>query len=133
MERKAATFHYELTKPLPNFSPQHIKNGIISSILIGASIIGLESCKTNKIPLKKDIISQENALKSLERRLSKIEQQKTINNQSNYKQDIKIPTGPIKSITFRIGTKDDRLRIYWADGSSSDLPCTKEQSTWACG
>jgi len=25
------------------------------------------------------------------------------------------------------------LRIYWADGSTSDLPCTKEQGTWACG
>jgi hypothetical protein len=45
----------------------------------------------------------------------------------------KAPAGPVKSLTFRMGTADDRLRIYWADGSSSDLPCTKEQSTWACG
>ncbi|WP_398330757.1 hypothetical protein [Vulcanococcus sp.] len=45
----------------------------------------------------------------------------------------KAPAGPVKSLTFRMGTSDDRLRIYWADGTSSDLPCTKEQSTWACG
>ncbi|MBM5820487.1 MAG: hypothetical protein FJ070_10465 [Cyanobacteria bacterium K_DeepCast_150m_m2_101] len=45
----------------------------------------------------------------------------------------KAPAGPVKSLTFRMGTNDDRLRIYWADGTSSDLPCTKEQSTWACG
>ena len=43
------------------------------------------------------------------------------------------PAGVVKSLTFRSGTKDDRLRIYWADGSVSDLPCTKEQNTLACG
>ena len=45
----------------------------------------------------------------------------------------KPPAGPVKSLTFRTGTNDDRLRIYWADGTNSDLPCTKEQNTWACG
>ena len=39
----------------------------------------------------------------------------------------------MKSLTYRSGSDDDRLRIYWADGTSSDLPCTKEQATWACG
>ncbi len=39
----------------------------------------------------------------------------------------------IKSITFRLGTEDDRLRIYWTDGSKTNLPCTKEQRIWACG
>jgi type II secretory pathway pseudopilin PulG len=43
------------------------------------------------------------------------------------------PAGVVKSLTYRSGTKDDRLRIYWADGSVSDLPCTKEQATLACG
>ena len=43
------------------------------------------------------------------------------------------PAGVVKSLTFRSGTKDDRLRIYWADGTVSDLPCTKEQNTLACG
>jgi len=45
----------------------------------------------------------------------------------------KPPAGPVKSLTFRSGSADDRLRIYWADGSSSDLPCTKEQGTLVCG
>ncbi len=45
----------------------------------------------------------------------------------------KSPAGVVKSLTFRMGSQDDRLRIYWADGSTSDLPCTKEQGTWACG
>jgi hypothetical protein len=45
----------------------------------------------------------------------------------------KPPAGAVKSITFRSGTGDDRLRIYWADGSTSDLPCTKEQTTTVCG
>ncbi len=45
----------------------------------------------------------------------------------------KPPAGPVKSLTLRSGTEDDRLRIYWADGTSSDLPCTKEQATLVCG
>ena len=45
----------------------------------------------------------------------------------------KPPAGAIKSLTYRSGTSDDRLRIYWADGSKSDLPCTKEQATLVCG
>ena len=45
----------------------------------------------------------------------------------------KPPAGAIKSLTYRSGTEDDRLRIYWADGSKTDLPCTKEQSTLVCG
>jgi hypothetical protein len=43
------------------------------------------------------------------------------------------PAGPVKSLTLRTGSEDDRLRIYWADGSSSDLPCTQEQNTLVCG
>jgi hypothetical protein len=45
----------------------------------------------------------------------------------------KPPAGPVKSLTFRMGSQDDRLRIYWGDGSSTDLPCTQEQGIWACG
>lgn len=49
-------------------------------------------------------------------------------------QDPKAPDGPIRSLTLRIGTDDDRLRLYWADGQTSDLICTEEgKGTWACG
>ena len=48
--------------------------------------------------------------------------------------DPKAPAGPIRSLTLRIGTDDDRLRLYWADGQTSDLICSKEgKGTWACG
>jgi outer membrane murein-binding lipoprotein Lpp len=43
------------------------------------------------------------------------------------------PAGAVKSLTLRTGSEDDRLRIYWADGTSSDLPCTQEQNTLVCG
>lgn len=45
----------------------------------------------------------------------------------------KPPAGVIKSLTLRTDTEDDRLRIYWSDGSKTDLPCTKEQTTLVCG
>ena len=45
----------------------------------------------------------------------------------------KPPAGAIKSLTYRSGTADDRLRIYWADGSTTNLPCKQEQATLVCG
>lgn len=45
----------------------------------------------------------------------------------------KPPAGPVKSLTYRTSDQGNRLRIYWADGSSSDLECNQEQSTLACG
>ena len=45
----------------------------------------------------------------------------------------KPPAGAIKSLTYRSGTSDDRLRIYWADGSTTNLPCKQEQATLVCG
>ena len=33
-----------------------------------------------------------------------------------------------------IGTEDDRLRMYWADGQTSNLICSEEgKGVWACG
>ncbi|MFM2158360.1 MAG: hypothetical protein RLZZ124_834 [Cyanobacteriota bacterium] len=66
-------------------------------------------------------------LQQLERRLAHPDESDTTDKAG------KPPAGPVKSLTFRMGTEDDRLRIYWADGTSSDLLCTKEQTTWACG
>lgn len=45
----------------------------------------------------------------------------------------RLPAGPVKSLTYRTTPSGNRLRLYWADGSSSDLECTQEQSTLACG
>lgn len=70
----------------------------------------------------------------LELKLQQLEQKlNTLNVPNGADSAGKPPAGPVKSLTLRTGTADDRLRIYWADGSNSDLPCTKEQSTLVCG
>jgi len=66
-------------------------------------------------------------IQQLESRLNKVPVQQPA--PSNDKQ----PAGRIKSLTYRTGSNENRLRIYWADGSQSDLECTQEQSTLACG
>jgi len=78
--------------------------------------------------------SQSQRLERLELRLQQLEQRlNATGGASSSDRGGRAPAGPVKSLTFRMGSADDRLRIYWADGSSSDLPCTKEQGTWACG
>ncbi len=71
--------------------------------------------------------------KSLHERLSKIEElegQHIIKEGRDQKEDISLY---IKSLTFRIGTEDDRLRIYWSNGRTTDLPCSEDETIWACG
>ncbi|APD48453.1 hypothetical protein KQ302_12510 [Synechococcus sp. CS-602] len=73
-------------------------------------------------------------IEELEQRLQQVEQRLASPARSNPADPAgKPPAGVVKSLTFRMGSADDRLRIYWADGTSSDLPCTMEQGTWACG
>ncbi len=86
-------------------------------------------CQRNKQELK----VTSNDLKDLKNRIEKIEGLMLGKVQTRDQKNNLIPSGYIKSITFRLGSKDDRLRIYWADGSKSDLPCSKEQSIWVCG
>ena len=74
-----------------------------------------------------------NQINNIKLRLDNIERRLGTKDSSQPVKILKAPVGPIKSITLRLGTKDDRLRIYWADGSNSDLPCTKEQAIWVCG
>lgn len=66
-------------------------------------------------------------IQQLESRLNKVSAQHPA--PSNGKQ----PVGRITSLTYRTGSSENRLRIYWADGSQSDLECTQEQTTLACG
>ena len=66
-------------------------------------------------------------IQQLESRLNKVSAQHPAPSNGNQ------PAGRIKSITYRTGTSENRLRIYWADGSQSDLECTQEQTTLACG
>ncbi len=68
-------------------------------------------------------------IQQLEQRLNKL----SIRSEDGADRAGKPPAGVIKSLTLRLGSDDDRLRIYWADGSKTDIPCTKEQSTYVCG
>ena len=98
----------------------------LSAISLAAALL-LVGCQSNP--------SAENErLNRIELRLQQLEQrQASPGAGSTADPSGKAPAGPVKSLTFRMGTSDDRLRIYWADGTTSDLPFTKEQSTWACG
>lgn len=84
-------------------------------------------------PIKVDA-GQQQRLNQLELKVQQLEQKLNATTPRDpADRDGKPPAGPVKSLTLRSGSDDDRLRIYWADGSSSDLPCTKEQSTLVCG
>lgn len=92
-----------------------------------ASLLLLAGCQSGPSAEGQKLERLELRLQQLERRLAHPDEADTADKGG------KPPAGPVKSLTFRMGSADDRLRIYWADGTTSDLPCTKEQSTWACG
>ncbi|MCP9829300.1 MULTISPECIES: hypothetical protein [unclassified Synechococcus] len=99
----------------------------LTVLALGVSAAGLTGCfKTaDQTPERLDRV---------ELRLQQLEQRLAAPSRPNPADPAgKPPAGVVKSLTFRMGSQDDRLRIYWADGSSSDLPCTKEQGTWVCG
>jgi hypothetical protein len=103
--------------------------GALASALVVAGLLITTGC-TNQPSRESQRLDQlEFKLQQLEQRLQKAE----MGSRNGADQAGKPPAGPIKSLTLRTGTADDRLRIYWADGTSSDLPCTKEQATLVCG
>ena len=110
-----------------------MKSKRITSTLItfglGLTLIG--GCQLKQQAIKKPSSIEREEISRLQMRINKLEALSKIS--ASHKANKKMPSNPIKSITFRIGTTDDRLRIYWADGSKTDLPCTKEQAIWACG
>jgi len=91
------------------------------------AVLFLAGCRQGPSPESRRLDQLELKLQQLEQRLAHPDAADTADKAG------KPPAGPVKSLTFRMGTQDDRLRIYWADGTQSDLPCTKEQSIWACG
>ncbi len=112
-----------------------ITSSFLPALILGAVLAASYGCQKNRQPIAKEQVAglTRSSVKQLEKRIEKIELQIKKNIPAQRRNDMKTPTGPIKSLTFRIGTEDDRLRIYWADGSNSDLPCTKEQAIWVCG
>ena len=101
--------------------------------LTSLSLLSLAGCSSSNHAQLDQLIQRQ---EQLQLQLQQLEQR--LNRQAGPGQtgahgNSRLPAGAIKSITYRSGTSDDRLRIYWADGSVSDLPCTKEQNTTACG
>lgn len=115
--------------PLP--LPRPLRAAGPVALLAGGTLAGallLTAC-TRQPSIESQRIDQlEFKLQQLEQRLNKVSVRQDPADKSG-----KAPAGVIKSLTFRSGTEDDRLRIYWADGSNTDLPCTKEQATLVCG
>lgn len=92
-------------------------------------LVGLAACRSQPSPEAQRIEQLNLRLQQLEQRLNTLSRERN----SAADRQGKPPPGRIKSLTIRTGTEDDRLRIYWADGTTTDLPCTKEQATFACG
>ena len=109
-------------------------SALISALIIGCGAFFISGCQKKEAVQQSpsSIQAQTEAIEYLTKRLEQLERLVGLEATKSLN-DKKAPDGPIKSLTFRIGTEDDRLRIYWADGSSSDLPCTKEQLIWVCG
>ena len=105
-----------------------LSSGVLALFTLGL----LSSCQTPSDRTNSDSPSQTQAIQQLDARLKRLEQ-RIDDAPPGPDRGNRVPPGPIKSITFRSGTTDDRVRIYWANGERSDLPCTLEQGTWACG
>ncbi len=101
-----------------------------SFVLMAGALLG--ACQPKSSQSSSSSQSNGGEINRLQTRLEQLERQVSALSRSDDAGD-RIPPGPIQSITFRSGTADDRVRIYWENGTVSDLPCTLEQGTWACG
>ena len=95
---------------------------------LGGLALLLGGCQANGSAQAERLDRLELRLQQMERRLNEERMRHDGADRSG-----KLPVGVIKSLTLRSGTQDDRLRIYWADGTTTNLPCTKEQATLVCG
>ena len=104
----------------------------IPLLCLGVISIGLTSC--GLVTSSGDKQNASASIEQLERRINQLEQELQQLKSPGGDADSKTPAGPLRSLTLRIGTKDDRLRMYWADGQTSNLICSQEgKGVWACG
>ena len=97
------------------------------------SCLSLSGCVSKPSSTGADQTSQA-SLERLELRVNQLERKLSARSPGKAELDQKVPAGPLQSLTLRLGTDDDRLRLYWADGQSSDLLCSEEgKGVWACG
>ena len=105
---------------------------LIPLLCIGVSSVGLSSCGV--VPSSNEKPSASASIEQLERRIIQLEQELQELRAPDGDPDSKTPAGPLRSLTLRIGTENDRLRMYWADGQTSNLICSEEgKGVWACG
>jgi len=101
------------------------------ALVTAAAAVGLAGCSSPNNARNDQLLQRQEQMQlqieQLERRLNQLSPP------ASPEASGKPPAGPVKSLTYRSGTSDDRLRIYWSDGKVSDLPCTKEQNTLVCG
>ncbi|MCX5953524.1 MAG: hypothetical protein NTZ40_08550 [Cyanobacteria bacterium] len=109
-------------------SPPSWNSGRSARASLLALALLLAGCQTKPAAQAERLDRLELRLQQLEQRLNQERQRQDGADRSG-----KPPAGVIKSLTLRSGSGDDRLRIYWANGSTTDLPCTKEQATLVCG
>lgn len=116
---------------LPALSSAVIGRRVLHSGLAAGLLLSLVACQPKSSPevmqLQQRLEQQNVKIQQLEQKLNSLSPKGAADPSG------KPPAGPVKSLTFRTGTSDDRLRVYWGDGSTTDLPCTKEQATLVCG
>ena len=110
-----------------------MKSFVFYSLILLAGVVSISGCQMNNSSKGKPHDKSLKAKKLLESRVQKLEEVLLESSPENQNSPASKTYAPIKTLTLRLGTKDDRLRIYWSNGTNSDLPCTKEQSTWVCG
>ena len=110
-----------------------MKSFVFYSVILLAGVASISGCQMKNSSKDKPHDKSLKALKLLGSRVKKLEEVLLENSLKKQSPQPSKSYAPIKTLTLRLGTKDDRLRIYWSDGTNSDLPCTKEQSTWVCG
>ena len=115
----------------------HLFRASVTRSLVMASLVFtfgtlLGACQPKSSQPSSSPQSQDAEINRLQTRVDQLERQVRTLSRGDDAGD-RVPPGPIQSITFRSGTADDRVRIYWENGTVSDLPCTLEQGTWACG
>ena len=100
---------------------------------MAVACLTISGCGSRTEPSSDDQASQA-ALERLELRVNQLERKLSSTTPGDGDLDPNVPAGPLQSLTLRLGTDDDRLRLYWADGQSSDLLCSEEgKGVWACG
>ena len=105
---------------------------LIPLLCLGMTSVGLSSCGV--MLSSNDKPSASASIEKLERRINQLEKKLQELRSPAGDPDSKTPAGPLRSLTLRIGTEDDRLRMYWADGQTSSLICSEEgKGVWACG